>query len=468
MNFPLRYKLTLVYGSLFLLSASVLEIGTYWAVSSALDSVLERELVARRAVVEEYVDNHVLRLTWPDLRVSLAAHRGFQTEWLAIEDNEGNSLFSGPRLRQALADPNSGPARVLREVRRIRGKNYVFITGMDANIPAEVLHSIRNLMLLSAPLLLLLASGVGYWIAGRALRPVKRISEEAHSIDANNLATRLAVPRTRDEIQLLAETINHMLDRIESGFRQVSQFTANASHELRTPVAIIRSTAEVALLHPAAAETPERHALRRILRQSERSSQLLDDMLRLARLDAGTDVIRRQPIDLKMNMQDALSAFFAPGQPAPLSITWNTPASPAFIEGDESHLRRLWTILFDNALKYSAPGGRLEIHIHAEPSGPVVCSVHDSGCGIPTEDLPNIFERFYRADKSRTSNAASPGGFGLGLSLARQICEAHGTTIHAESTPGLGSTFSVTFPKTASLPLTPISGNSQVYDIALK
>ncbi len=458
---PLRAKLTLVYSILFLASVAAVEVATYWGVSAALDTLLENELIARRAVVEEYVQNHVRRLEWPALAAALANHRGFQPDWIGIESSEGHVLFAGAALRNARANPAITPSRVLREFRRIDGQDYVFFTGMDANIPAAILERIRWIMLFSAPLLLLSASAIGYWIAGRALKPVQQIANAAASIDSRNLATRLTVPASRDELQRLAETINHMLDRIETGFRQISQFTANASHELRTPVAIIRSTAEVALLHPGPADSPERNALRRILRQSERNSQLLEDMLHLARLDAAA-APNHQPVDLARSLRAAASSVLPLAQKQNITVNIVTPPNPVIVLADDAHLRRLWTILLDNAFKYTPAGGSVRIAVDMDHE----VSIQDTGCGIAPEDLPHVFDRFYRADKSR---GAGPAGFGLGLALARQITRSHKATIEITSRLSQGADVRIRFPKNNGIPHeTAVSANSQVNHIALK
>lgn len=459
MNLPLRARLTFVYSAIFIASIAVVELGVYWGVSSAFDSILDQELIARRAVVEEYIHNHVLRLSWPDLATALSQHRGFQPEWIEVRELSGETLFSGKQLREALQQPTTASARILRETRRIQGHPYQFTIGMDSGISSAVLDRLRMLTLLSSPLILLLASAAGYWIAGRALRPVNEIIRATHSIGVSNLGTRIDVPRSRDEIQRLAETVNSMLSRIESGFRQISQFTANASHELRTPLAIIRSTAEVALMHPDSGKGPERRALERILRQAERNSELLDDMLRLARLDSGADQLRYDAVDLNQSLDEAVRSMKPLFEARSLHLEF--AATDCSIHGDAGHLNRLWHILLENAAKYTPPGGTVQVSLQVDSGGQPVCRFTDSGIGIEPSDLPHIFDRFYRADQARGSS-----GTGLGLSLAKQIADAHHASIEVCPNPSGGTIFSLRFSPSAIL--TKTSGNSQVHLISLK
>jgi len=301
-------------------------------------------------------------------------------------------------------------------------------------------------MVVSLPLVLLLASLAGYWIAGRALAPVSGIVAEARSIDSSRLSQRIAVPDTGDEIRVLAVTINSMLARIEEGFRRIQQFTADASHELRTPAAIIRASAEVALLKSPGSERSYKEALHRILREAERNSALLEDLLQLARTDSRSDLPKLEPVDLAESLSSACGQLAPLAESKGVRVQINKGAAPVVIQAGEDHLRRLWLILLENAVKYTSAGGRISVAIGITPEGHAQCTVRDAGIGIAPEHLPRIFERFYRADKARSR---ADGGTGLGLAIARELASLHDAVIDVESEVGVGTTFRVQFPPSA-------------------
>lgn len=291
------------------------------------------------------------------------------------------------------------------------------------------------------PLLVLLASLLGYWLSGRSLAPVNRIIETAGLIGAQNLSSRLEVPKARDELRRLTETLNAMLARIEASFKRITQFTADASHDLRTPVAVIRATAEITLRKP---RTPEeyRRTLSTILETSVDTSELLENLLTLARADAGAAGMEMRPLDLSAHVQKARERAALLGTEKALDVTATTPPEPVWVKADAIAVDRLLLILLDNAVKYSPSGGRCEIAL-SQSENHAQITVRDSGAGIPQTELNNIFDRFYRVDRARSRNT---GGAGLGLAIARWIAEMHGGTIAAESTVGAGSAFHVLIP----------------------
>lgn len=291
------------------------------------------------------------------------------------------------------------------------------------------------------PLLVLLASLLGYWLSGRSWAPVSRIIETAGLIGAQNLSSRLEVPRARDELRRLTETLNAMLARIEASFKRITQFTADASHDLRTPVAVIRATAEITLRKPRTQEE-YRRALSTILETSVDTSELLENLLTLARADAGAAGMEMRPVDLSAHVQKARERAALLGLEKALDVTATTPPEPVWVKADAIAVDRLLLILLDNAVKYSPSGGRCEIAL-SQSENHAQITVRDSGAGIPEIELNNIFDRFYRVDRARSKNT---GGAGLGLAIARWIAEMHGGTIAAESTVGAGSAFHVQIP----------------------
>jgi signal transduction histidine kinase len=266
--------------------------------------------------------------------------------------------------------------------------------------------------------------------------------EDARTIGANNMSRRLLVPATGDELQRLSETLNDMMTRLELAFRRIMRFTADASHELRAPFALIRGTAEVALLESRDAET-YRAALHDILFEGERTSKLIEDLLTMARADSEASQLAMEPVDLSEPLLQACVHGVSLAESKEIHFDWNVPEDAAIVVGDQDALRRLFLILIDNAVKYTPPGGSARVELDVNDRETHV-AVRDTGIGIALEDLDHAFERFYRADKARQRDL---GGAGLGLSIARWIADAHNAGIWVESALNRGSAFHATFPK---------------------
>jgi signal transduction histidine kinase len=272
------------------------------------------------------------------------------------------------------------------------------------------------------------------------LIPVRQVTATARSIGGDELSRRVEVPQTADEIQFLAETLNAMLARIENSFKRMTQFTADASHELRTPVAIMRTTAEIALRQKRDEVTYQK-ALQEILEEAEQTSSLIDDLLTLARADSATPQLALSPTNVPEVIEMAFSKTKFLAAEKAVAVSLNIARREVWIEGNQEALARLFLVLFDNAVKYTPAGGKVSAVFDVAERVPVF-RIQDSGIGIPSQDIPHIFERFYRADKTRTRKH---GGFGLGLAIAKWIADAHAAEIRVESIPGQGSVFTVEF-----------------------
>jgi heavy metal sensor kinase len=316
---------------------------------------------------------------------------------------------------------------------------------IHAAVPTEpfdrALDNFRTIEKETLPLLIVFASLLGYWLSGRSLAPVTRIIETAERIGVQNLSRRLEVPRARDELRRLTETLNAMLQRIETSFKRITQFTADASHDLRTPVSVIRTIAEVTLRRPRT-ESQYTEALSKILRTSVETTDLLESLLTLARADAGATGMELHLIDLDAHVKKAQERAVLLAANKRLNITLNTPGAPVWVRADAIAMDRLLLILLDNAIKYTPEDGSCEIELVAGPSQAEIL-VRDSGIGIPEGELSLIFERLYRTDRARSREK---GGAGLGLAIARWITEMHGGTIEAQSRIGVGSVFRVSLP----------------------
>lgn len=311
------------------------------------------------------------------------------------------------------------------------------------------LRELIGTMLVVAPLLLVASVGLAYVIAGRAFRPVDRLINEVQAItDGRSLHRRLAVEGTMDELTRLVVTINEMIERLEKSFAALRRFTADASHELKTPLAVLRADVERAM-NPGLPRAERMVALEEALQETTRMADLVESLLTLARADEGRFDIHRERVALEPLVREVFETATILGEAAGLTVTMPEPARPVVL-GDQTRLRQLFLNLTTNAIKYTPRGGSVELSLTCHDRV-AAFSVRDSGIGISAADLPHIFQRFYRADRAR-SRTPERGGFGLGLAISQWIAEAHGGTISVRSRLGRGSTFTVTLPVIEELP----------------
>jgi heavy metal sensor kinase len=303
-----------------------------------------------------------------------------------------------------------------------------------------VLNGFWKGLLASVPVLLLISSAGGYWVSRRALRPVDQITATVRSISIRNLSERLPVNDSGDELQRLAETCNEMLGRLESAVKTIKQFTADASHELRGPLSFTRTVAEVALRNPRA-DDESRQAFQDIVDEAAKAAAVLEQMLTLARADAEPFGMALEPLNLTDLVEETCGLARKVANEKNLAMNVSLPQHPTeAVLGDYSSLRRLLWILLDNSLKYTASGGQIDVSLVADAGQTTLC-VMDSGIGISPADLPYIFDRFYRADPSRSEIEGS----GLGLSIAKWIVDTHHAEISVVSRKNSGTTFRVSF-----------------------
>ena len=353
----------------------------------------------------------------------------------------------GFEIRYENGGPPDFPVRLAWQRVRIGSRPLILCGAEPQRKFAGVLGAFTGVVLLSMPLILAAATACGVWLGRRALAPVARIADDARAITESSLSSRLAVPTSGDELQQLSETLNDMLDRIEQSFTRTRQFTADASHELRAPMTLIYTAAQHALRRERShGELVE--SLQKILRESQRTARLIDDLLSLARGDAGSEGAALQPVDAGPVLRDVAEQAGVMGAARGIAIDLEIDDRPLTVDADEAQLRRLLLILADNAVKYTPEGGRVTLIGRVE-AGEVRLSVADTGPGIAADDLPRVFERFWRADRVRSRDG---GGTGLGLAIARQIAERHHARLDASSEPGRGATFTLALPLAAALP----------------
>jgi heavy metal sensor kinase len=343
------------------------------------------------------------------------------------------------------------PFRFLLQKLSVNGHVFTLEMGIPADDAVETLHLFRSYLLMFAPLLLLVAAGGGYWLSRRALSPVDALVRSAREVSGTNLDSRLQRLETGDELQRLSDTLNEMLGRIESAFLRITQFTADASHELRTPVSLIRTEAELALRR-SRGEAEYKESLRHILLEAERTTALIEQLLSLARADSGREAFHLQPVDLRQTLHSVVDSWRQVATIRNLQFSANLEGPDLSVMGDETLLRRLADILLDNAFKYTPSPGSVQLSLESKGESAVIV-IQDSGVGIAEENQTKIFERFYRVDQARSR---AQGGAGLGLAIAQWIVAQHGGSIQVESGPDQGAVFRVELPRSAALAQNPL------------
>ena len=321
-----------------------------------------------------------------------------------------------------------------REFFRVTPFGDVFLVGRSVAADAAELNRLAWLLSGAGAAVLVLGLGGGWWLASRAIAPVVAISETAGRISAGHLGERIDVTETDSELGHLAGILNATFARLEEAFSRQAQFTADAAHELRTPVSIVISQAQLGLRGERTA--PEyREMLDACLRAARRMQGLIESLLELARLDGSAVELQRHPCDLASIARDCVDLLRPAAAERRVALQLELAAAPC--EADPDRVAQVVTNLVANALEHTPEGGGIVVRTVANGAGAAL-SVSDTGSGIPAEHLPRLFDRFYRADTSRTRRT---GGAGLGLAICKSITDAHGGSLEVKSEPGHGSTF---------------------------
>ncbi|MFL6448158.1 MAG: sensor histidine kinase [Bryobacteraceae bacterium] len=424
-----------------------------WALTVSLDHALDQGLRHRLIGLHGFIDensqqglDHLAgRLRELDMLGELIQVFGPRGELMAQSDGLARHHVStqpapdpGAGMRFRNAGPRWFPVRMASQRIYVKGEPLTIEVADPQGKFGEVLKEFYSFLFVALSILLVLAALGGYWISHRALAPVDQIINEARSIDPADLGARLSVPGSGDELQRLSETLNQMLGRVEQSVLQVRRFTADASHELRAPMTLIYTAAQFALRRDRSREELK-DALEKILRQAKQCTQLINDLLLLARSDAGGPDRALVSTNVSELVRGVVSEVRTLASNKGLDLSLKLPPSPAHVAIDESSLRRMLLILLDNAVKYTPAGGSISTVV-IDDASTLAVSVADTGIGISADQLPFIFDRFWRADQVRSREA---GGTGLGLAIAREIAQNQGAELNVESSPGHGSTFTI-------------------------
>ncbi|REJ88943.1 MAG: HAMP domain-containing protein [Planctomycetota bacterium] len=449
------WKLTLWYGAILGISLVVLGAFVFFSLSRSrlaeIDRALEEELAeielevrsatsseSRAHALEKYFGEHEfysIQVSKPDGAI------------LFTSRNVGAEPFPVPRLAADAAEESTddvlhGGDSPYRMSSRIAESldGPVIVQAADSLIPYyHERNRLLTVLVAAAPIVIVVAMAGGYWLSRRALAPVDRLTQAALRISASQLDQRVLIPHEKDELARLAAAFNAMLERLETSFTEMRRFTADAAHELRTPLAVLRSETEVALRSPRSPQE-YRNVLASQLEEIDRITRLADQLLFLSREDAETTSTSLSPTDVD-GMLAAVAEQLEPAAAARMLSLELDDIPSCRVGVDPDRLRRLFVNLLDNAIKYTDEGGTVRV-AGDRNNGTVELRVTDNGRGINQHHLPYIFDRFYRADPARRETEGS----GLGLAICQAIVSRHHGAIRVDSTLGKGTTVLVSLP----------------------
>jgi heavy metal sensor kinase len=455
-RFSIRFRLTAWYSFSLALLLGLLAVASYFAMRASMYRAVDVDLHYRLSGVEEFLESQ--RSSNLNGLPGEIAHQSTLGVLFQVFDDTGKLIFqSGPLASHhiSLAAPSppgatityrevsvGWPVRLAAQKISFRGRSVVVEVAQPLRFHYASLRTFAESLWISLPLLVGIATLVGYWLSGRALAPVDQIVQDACAIDSNRLSQRLSVPTARDELRRLSETLNSMLDRIEASVTRIRQFTADASHELRAPLTLIQAAAEYTLRRERNRDELV-EAMEKILRESKRTSLLIENLLLLARADWDEEVVTASPVRLDSALQEAVDRAQHLATTKNIQLGTDINETPIHVNGEFTLLQRLFFVLIENGIKYTPENGAVSVALHSSPDYAVI-EVADTGIGISAEDLPHVFDRFWRADKVRSRDT---GGTGLGLSIAKWIVERSGGTVRVESALGQGTKFEVRLPK---------------------
>jgi heavy metal sensor kinase len=466
----LRFRLTAAYALFLALLMTTVSVGFQQYLSGSLDQqardILEQEFAALKAYMHVEPGQEGFHPVWlidrddPDEAATMAR---LQRVFL-LTDSKGKMIDESPAYQAIGTDTPAeietalksndkfkeklDPKRVPYLFRRgviIAEDNHTrfFVSlGLSLESDRQLLRQFTLLVSVAVPLIILAGCLMAWVLAGRGLAPVLEVAQAAQRISGSNLSLRIPTRGVHDELDVLIETFNEMIARLEDSFGQIRQFSTDVSHELRTPLTILRGQLEVALF---TAETKEqyREAIEDSLQDIERLGQIVRALLLLSQAETGQVILQRSALDLAELVRDTADQFQIPAEGARVRLQVATPVV-CEADLDRVQIERMLSNLLSNAIKFTPDGGEVRVTLDREENQAIL-TIADTGCGIPPEHLPHIFDRFYRVGGQ--DPAASPEkGLGLGLSFVAWIVKAHQGTIHVESQQGKGTVFTLTLP----------------------
>lgn len=449
MSLRLRLALLFALGSALVIAAAGL--GFVLQLRVSLDASLDPALRARVAMIADELAAPDVGAGPPQFRRldEIVQIRGLDGRLLTASPDAGTRPLLDPaQQRQALAGEVSFTATVGGDRSRLlattvpaSGGRDLVIVGTGTDVSDAAVNNVRTALLLGGPPAVLLAGVAAWWLAGATLRPVERMRRQAAQVSDRDIGRRLAVPSTRDEVAALGTTFNGLLDRLQAALDRERGFVADAGHELRTPLAILRAELDLAA-RPGRSREALVDAIREAGEETDRLIRLAEDLLLLARMDNAAPLLRPVAVDLPALLETAAAGAAARAAGRGISVSATAPGGPS-VTADPDRLRQAIDNLLDNATRHAPPGSRVQVSATGHADGMVTVQVTDRGPGFPTEFLPHAFERFHRAEAARSRE---DGGSGLGLAIVRAIARAHGGDATATNRADGGAVVTISLP----------------------
>lgn len=460
---PLRVRLTLWYGTALALVLIVFSVVLYAITARNLrdtvdESLEETATTAVRSLEARgflpLIDEEELLSQFPELAridkffqifspsgtITIRSPNIKQHE-VPLSRTALDAAFAGQSIFESAKYPKEPPLRLISVPIMYRGNLlYIVQVGTSMESVGETLQRFLVLLIVAIPIALAVSLAGGWFLAGRALRPVDKITLAAQRIAAGDLSQRLSMPPAHDEIGRLAATFNNMIGRLDTSFRQIRQFTSDASHELRTPLTVMKGETDLVLRRPRPLEDYQ-SVLESNLEEIDRMTRIVDELLFLSRADMGEVKVESLPVAMESLVEDIHRQARLLAQDRNIEVVLGT-VMPVVVQGDDLRLRELLLNLVENAMKYSHSGGKVEIAL-LNDGRQARLSVTDHGIGIAPADHKKIFQRFFRTDVAR---AHTKKGTGLGLAICAWIAELHKGRVEVKSDLGQGSTFTVILP----------------------
>jgi heavy metal sensor kinase len=465
----IRFRMALWYAALLAGALALFGAATYLGLERYLENSLEESLIKQARSIgdvllvninqsgEDYVENEITEHYSPEIngrfiRVTRADGKRIYVSGPPKDGTFDPTVVAAPRLpvtREFTREVEMSDEHELLlhglPFKAPDGTQFLIEVAAPYNQIEAVLRGLLLIFALGLPLIVALAIGGGYLLMRGALSPVDEIRQKAAQITSRNLSERLPVVHTGDELERLATDLNHMIERLEESFHQVNRFSADASHELRTPLTVLQGELEAIAQKGQTLPEDVRDTIGSALEETHRLAKIVESLLAISRLEAGEARVQPVRLDLADLARTTADQMKLLAEEKHISMTCDG-TDPVEVEADPTRLKQVVVNLLDNAIKYTPEGGDVSISV-TQRDGHAVLEVVDSGLGISANDLPHVFERFYRADKARSRQM---GGTGLGLSIVRSICLAHGGQVTVNSAEGRGSRFRVELPLATS------------------
>ncbi|MEP7308249.1 MAG: ATP-binding protein [Acidobacteriota bacterium] len=453
----IRARFTLWYSVMMAIVLTVFSSGVLWLQARWTHAQFESELASisetlSRVLAEELTETGDLQKATEEMGSAMEVTgwttavlrpdgRPVSAHWNGFVYQPGLSNLTAADGRLVTMIEGGSPWRALVTRHPAPSGDYLILVAGELKRVMREQELLSRLLLLATPLVVLFAAGTCWWLASSALRPVTAMAAQADALTGQSPDGRLTVPRTMDEVGLLGRSFNRLLERLGTALAIQRGFMADASHELRTPVSVVRTAAEVTLSHVRRDESEYRDALTIVSEQSVRLTRMVEDMLVMARADADAYPVRLEPLYLDDLVADCFSAAMVLAEPRKIRMTSAIHPDVA-TRADDALLRQLLTNLLQNALRYTPDGGRVHVSLDTDRRHATI-AVADTGCGIPKADRQRVFDRFVRLDPARSDGS----GAGLGLPIVRWITHQHGGVVTVEDNPaGVGSLFVVRLP----------------------